>query len=526
VTSEITLARWRAAALASVLATMFGGGLAVTAVRATDADTADAAIGARSCEGLASLRLPQTAITAASLVAHGAFQPPGGRGGAAYASLPTFCRVAVTLTPSSDSDIKVEVWLPAAGWNGKYQAVGNGGWAGTIGYAAMARALAKGYATSGTDTGHVGNSGEFALGHPEKFIDYAYRSEHAMVVAAKKVVQALYDREASQSYFNGCSTGGRQALVEAQRYPDDFDGIIAGAAANPKTHLDAWRLAMSQAMFKDAASLIPPAKYPAIHQAVLSACDALDGARDGLIEDPVQCRFDPKVLLCTGPDGPTCLTAPQVESARVAMSPAKNRTGAEIFPGFEAGNELGWELLLGGPEPYSTAVDTFRYVIFQNPTWDWRTFSLERDVAEADRAAKGTLSPVDPNLSAFAAHGGRLLMYHGWADQDIAPRASVNFYLSTRQATRPPATNADWVRLFMVPGMQHCSGGEGPDTFDTVAALEAWVEQGRAPASMPASHSTNGRVDRTRPLCPYPQVARYSGRGSLDEAANFACATR
>ena len=206
------------------------------------------------------------------------------------------------------------------------------------------------------------------------------------------------------------------------------------------------------------------------------------------------------------------------------MSPLRDpRTGEEIFPGFEPGNELGWGRLLGGPEPYETAMDTFRYVVFQNTGWNWRTFSLERDVAEADRAAHGTLSAVDPDLTRFAARGGKLLMYHGWADQDIAPRASVNFYMRTRDATSPPASNSDWVRLFMVPGMQHCGGGEGPDTFDTVAALEAWVEHGRAPASMLASHSSAGRVNRTRPLCPYPQVARYKGAGSVDDAVSFVC---
>jgi feruloyl esterase len=206
------------------------------------------------------------------------------------------------------------------------------------------------------------------------------------------------------------------------------------------------------------------------------------------------------------------------------MSPLKDpKTGEEIFPGFEPGNELGWAQLLGGPEPYATTVDTYRYVIFKNPTWNWRTFSLERDLAEANRAAQGLLTAIDPNLTPFAARGGKLLMYHGWADQDIAPRASINFYTRTRQSTHPPATNADWVRLFMVPGMQHCGGGEGPNTFDSVGALESWVERGQAPGSMHAEHRTEGRVDRTRPLCPYPQVAKYRGTGSVEDASSYAC---
>jgi feruloyl esterase len=510
---------WAAAVVIAFV--LLSAGTYTLKARATPDDAA-----AGRCEGLTALALPEAAVKQAGVVAAGTFANAALRPRPLGApSLPSFCRVTMTLTPSADSNISVEVWLPVSGWNGKYQAVGNGGWAGTIGYAALADEVTRGYAASATDTGHSGNSGSFALGHPEKLIDYAYRSEHAMAVAAKAVVRAFYGNSPSHSYFNGCSTGGRQAIVEASRFPNDFDGIIAGAAANPKTHLDAWRMVMSQAMFKDAESLIPSSKYAAIHQAVLDACDALDGVRDRLIENPQRCHFNPEALRCKGPDGPDCLTAPQVESARVAMSPLKDpKTGAEIFPGFEPGNELGWGRLLGGPDPYQTAVDTYRYVIFQNPDWNWRTFSLERDLAEANRVAQGTLTAVDPNLTPFAAHGGKLLMYHGWADQDIAPRASINFYAHTRQATKAPASNAEWVRLFMVPGMQHCGGGDGPNTFDSVGALESWVERGRTPASMIAAHSTQGRVDRTRPLCPYPQVAKYKGTGSIDDAGSFACA--
>jgi len=480
-----------------------------------------------SCEGLASLTLPHTTITLARAVGSGGFTAPGPAAPTAartFGALPAFCRVAATLKPSSDSDIKIEVWLPASGWNGKFQAVGNGGWAGTIEYPAMARALQNGYATSSTDTGHSGGSASFALGHHEKLIDYAYRSEHEMTVAAKAMVNAFYGSAPKLSYFNGCSTGGRQALVEATRFPNDFDGIIAGAAANPKTHLDAWRIWMGQAMMKDTSSFIPLSKHPMIHQAVLAQCDALDGLKDGLIQDPTTCHFDPKVLQCKGADAASCLTAPQVEAARVVMSPVKNRqTGALIFPGFEPGNELGWSRMLGGPDPYGTAVDEFKFIVFSDPNWDWRTFDLERDTAKADDVSRGTLSALDSNLTAFAGHGGKLLMYHGWADQDIAPQASINFYKSTIGATKPPAQSPEWVRLFMVPGMQHCGGGEGPNTFDMVAPLDAWVEQGKAPAQVLASHSTDGKVDRTRPLCPYPQVAAYKGTGSTDQAANFVC---
>jgi feruloyl esterase len=477
------------------------------------------------CEGLSSLSLPDATITAVHTVAAGAFTPPTAAGnGGGFKNLPSFCRVAATLRPSADSDIKIEVWLPVSGWNGKFQAVGNGGWAGTISYPAMSRALEHGYATSSTDTGHAGASAAFALGHPEKLTDYAYRSEHEMTVKAKALVAAFYGSEPSRSYWNGCSTGGRQALVEAQRFPDDFDGIIAGAAANPKTHLDAWRIWMAQAMFKDQASVIPVSKFAMIHEAVLGACDAIDGLKDGLIQDPTRCHFDPHAIECKGGDAPTCLTAAQVTAARVVMSPVRDRkTGAEIFPGFEPGTELGWARMLSGPDPYATAVDQFKYIVFGKPEWNWRTFDLERDVAAADARGQGTLSSIDPDLSAFVRHGGKLLMYHGWSDQDIAPRASVDFYMRTLEATHALPSKAAWVRLFMVPGMGHCGGGEGPNTFDMMTALEPWVEQGRVPERIVASRVTAGKVERTRPLCAYPQVARYSGTGSIDDADSFAC---
>lgn len=494
---------------------------------------------AATCESLKSLSLEHTTITSAQSVAAGEFSLPSLQGAAQqntlFKQLPAFCRIAAILKPSADSNIKMELWMPLANWNGKFQAVGNGGWAGAISYAdraaaanggagGMAGALQKGYAAASTDTGHENGGGggaRFALGHPEKLVDYAYRAIHEMTTTSKAIVAAFYGQPARLSYFNGCSTGGRQALVEAERYPNDFDGILAGAAANPKTHLDAWRVWMGQAMFKDKESYIPASKYPLIHQAVLEKCDALDGVKDGLIENPAQCHFDPKVLECKGDEAPQCLTKPQVAAARITMAPAKNRsTGTLIFPGFEPGNELGWGQLLKGPDPYDTALDDFKYVIFGNPDWDWRTFDLERDVAIADKVTQGTIQAVDPNLTKFAQHGGKLLMYHGWADQDIAPQASVNYYKSALTAT---TSNSDWLRLFMMPGMQHCRGGEGPNTFDPMAALEQWVEKGTAPGQIIASHSTNGKIDRTRPLCPYPQVAKYKGSGNIDDAANFVC---
>ncbi|HUR32531.1 MAG TPA: tannase/feruloyl esterase family alpha/beta hydrolase [Vicinamibacterales bacterium] len=503
------------------------GTAAVLAALALPATTPSGATAAgTTCEDLRTFTLRGGRVDSAQTIAAGAFQPPGARGGstgAVYRDLPSFCRVALTLTPSADSDIKVEVWLPASGWNRKLQAVGNGGWAGTISYSALAAAVAEGYASVSTDTGHATEGARFAYRHPEKFIDYAYRSEHEMTVAAKAVIAQHYGSAPARSYFNGCSTGGRQALVEASRYPEDFDGIIAGAAANPKAHLDAWRIWMAQTMFASAESVVPAAKQRVLHDAVLAQCDALDGAADGLLENPTRCSFDPGTIQCKAGDEPGCLTAAQVKTVRTIMSPPKHANGQVVFPTYEPGTELGWGRLLAGPGAYDTATDQYKYVVFDNPEWDWRTFDLDRDTAKADMAGDGVLAAVNPNLTPFAQRGGKLLTYHGFADNSIAPQASINFYKSAQAATTAPASSPDWLRLFMVPGMGHCSGGDGPDTFDSVAALEAWVERGTPPAQIIASKVVGGRTTRTRPLCPYPQQARYTGSGSLDEAANFAC---
>jgi feruloyl esterase len=279
---------------------------------------------------------------------------------------------------------------------------------------------------------------------------------------------------------------------------------------------------MAQVAMKDQADRILTSQYPLIHQAVLKQCDAIDGVRDGLIEDPTKCHFDPKPIVCKSTDDLTneasCLTPRQAMSARTLLGPAKTARGKEVFPGYAPGSELGWGLLMAGPDPYSNPVDQYRYVVFNNPNWDWRTFDLDRDLAAAEKAGAGTLSAVSTDLGAYARRGGKLLMYHGWADQDVPPMASINYYDSLQ-----PKGALDAVRLFMVPGMNHCAGGEGPNTFDVVGALERWVEQQKAPTRIVASHSTNGKIDRTRPLCAYPQTAHYKGRGDINDAENFVC---
>jgi len=480
---------------------------------------------AAPCDTLNSLKLPDTTITAAQVVPAGQFSVPvegqaKGKGANPYADLPAFCRVAATIEPTSDSDIKVEVWLPASGWNSKFEGVGNGGWAGSISYREMSDALRGGYATASTDTGHVGGRGTFALDHPEKLIDFGWRSEHEMTVKAKAVIQAFYGSAPRLSYWNGCSTGGRQGLKEAQKFPDDYDAVIAGAPAN-RTAISLW---IADAVLKDPASYIPPSKYPMIHQAALDACDARDGLKDGLIDDPTKCNFDPKTLLCKGADGPSCLTAAQAEAAKKIYSPAVNpRTGQQLFSSLVPGTELGWGIQALGPEPSVNIYDQYRYVVFKDPNWDWRTFNFDSDVVRGDLPENLVMNATDPNLKAFFSHNGKLLLYHGWSDPNVPTLNTIKYYKSVVDTMGGAAKTSNNIRLFLEPGMGHCSGGEGPNVFDKVGALQQWVEQGKAPETLIASHSTGGKVDRTRPLCPYPQVAKYKGSGSIDDAANFSC---
>ena len=482
------------------------------------------------CEGLAALKLVSGRVDTAQAVPAGAFQTPAGRGGgggnANYSSLPAFCRVSLTLTPSADSDIKVEIWLPQTGWNGKFQAVGNGGWTGSIGYPALSRALQKNYATASTDTGHKGERASFALGHPEKMIDFAFRAVHEMTVQGKVVTSAFYGSGPKYSYWNGCSSGGKQGLKEAQLFPDDFDGIIAGAPANNWIHQKAAVVNSSQTVHRDEAHDIPPAKYAVIHKAVLDKCDSLDGVKDGILENPRACRFDPSVLECKGADAPSCLTSAQLDSVKKLYAPVTvPKTGEFLFPGLEPGSELSWEVQ-AGKEPRTVAVDLFMYVVFKDPKWDYMTLDLNKDVALADQSEGNMMAATNPNLKPFFAHNGKLLMYHGWADPNIMPGNSVNYYSSVLNFAGWKGTEQESIRLFMVPGMGHCSGGEGPNEFDMVKALEDWVEGGKVPATIPVARREKGAVVRTRPLCAYPQAAKYKGTGSTDDTANFTCAAQ
>jgi feruloyl esterase len=476
---------------------------------------------AQPCDGLKSLNLPETTITSAQAYAAGTFST--------YKDLRAFCRVTATIKPTADSDIQIEVWMPELNWNGKLMSNGNGGWTGSINPATLATGLRRNYATAMTDTGHEGGSGSFALGHPEKLIDFGYRSTHEMTVKAKAIIAAYYGRPPDLAYFMGCSAGGKQGLTEAQLFPGDYNGIISGAPGNNWTHMMAQIVWVAQAVHKDEASFIPAEKLPALHEAALAACDARDGVKDGVIDDPTKCKFDPKAIQCKGGDGPSCLTAPQVEAARKIYSAVKNpRTKQEIYPGFEPGSESGWAQFVAGPTPTTFATDLFKYVVFNYPDWDYKTLNFDSDIALADMIDHGTNNATDPNLKSYFERGAKLLQYHGWNDQLIAPLNSVNYYQSVeRTLGGTDKGGADHVRasyrLFMEPGMSHCQGGDGPSTFDMLGALEQWVEHGEAPVRIEASRIRDGKIDRTRPLCPYPQVAVYNGKGSTDEAENFTC---
>jgi feruloyl esterase len=488
-----------------------------------------AVVSAATCESLARLTLDDTKITIAQEVAAGAFTPPGPvrQGGAPqqarlYAALPAFCRVAATLTPSSDSDIKIEVWLPS-NWNGKFQAVGNGGWAGSISYAALAGAVNAGYAAASTDTGHVGNSGAFALGHPEKVTDFAYRAVHEMTLKAKAVIDAFYGTRPTFSIWNGCSQGGRQGIAEAVRYPTSYDAVIAGAPAVNWIHLHAGRMAINRAVNATAASVIPPAKYPAIHRAAIAACDARDGVADNVIENPGACTFDPNVLACTGAEDASCLTPAQVESARKMYAGASHpSTRTAVLPGLARGSELGWNVI-GSAEPIMYAADAYKYVIARDRSWDPLKFNPATDLDLALAAdPDDALGSTDPNLRAFFARGGKLLLWHGWSDPQVTPYNTIDFFQKV-VASQGGAGVGTSIQLYMLPGVNHCQGGPGTDSFDRIGAIEEWIKTGVAPKRIEAWHTTNGVVDRTRPLCPFGQVAKWNGTGSTNESANFSC---
>ena len=484
------------------------------------------------CADLASVSITESTITQAEVVGAGAFIPPVPPGGSApslasvsqtYGGLPGFCRVVATLRPTNDSDITVELWMPLSGWNGKYQAVGNGGFRGEISHGRMAAALASGYATSSTDTGHIGNTARFGLGHPEKVVDFGWRSLHLMAVVSKEIIAAHYDEGLRYSYWNGCSAGGRQAMKVAQRFPEDFDGIVAGAPGQDWTGRAAGALRVATHLESHEAARLSEDDRRLVHSAALNACDAADGVEDGVIDSPQRCDFDPGVLECAGAKDGSCLTAAQVETAQMLYSsPANPRTGREIT-GQAPGSELNWTDLGWTRSARATGLEHYRYLVYGDPTWTIDRFDFDADIVKAEEMDGGTLNALDPDLGPFFARGGKLFAYHGWSDGQISPLNSTQYYERVVEAVGSAEEVHASYRLFMAPGMGHCGGGEGPSVFDRMAPIEEWVEEGRAPEFIVASLETDDAIERTRPLCPYPRVAVYDGKGSTDEADNFTC---
>jgi Tannase and feruloyl esterase len=511
-----------------------------------------AAAPAEKCEALAKLEVPNAVITTAKAVAAGEFVGPrhpftGADMTPFYKTLPAFCRIVAHAHPSSDSDIPIEVWMPLAGWNGKFEGLANGGFAGSIDYLSLGASILHGYAAVATDTGHTASAidAKWALGHPEKVIDFGHRAIHEMTRIAKLIVPPFYGTAPSHSYFDGCSDGGREALMEAQRYPDDYDGILAGAPANNWTPLLSLGVVVTQALTQTPASFIPPAKIPAISKAVLAACDKLDGVADGILNDPRQCRFDPASIECKeGEDSNQCLTAPQITALKAIHAGLNDANGQSIFPGYLPGAEDGfggWGLWITGPAPAKSllaffGIGYYTNMVYEKADWDYKSFALEGGLKAANEKTADALNATNPDLSAFQKHGGKLILYHGWNDPAIPALNTVNYYQSV--IAKMGQANVDsFTRLYMIPGMQHCGGGPGPDAFgedmDSTAtdpqhniriALENWVGKGTAPTTFIATKVASGNSPAmTRPLCPYPQSAKYKGTGDTNSSGNFVC---
>jgi feruloyl esterase len=471
----------------------------------------------------------------------------------ATTTVPEYCQVdGYVTTPKPVNQVNFRVGLPTA-WNHKFYFQGCGGRCG--GLVSLNAGLMRGYASATTDTGHQGVSTDstWAYNARAKEIDYGHRAVHVTTVAAKLLTHAYYGTRLRQAYFSGCSNGGRQGLIEAQRYPEDFDGIIAGAPGfGNKGNLNSiWRY---QTVLADREHYLPPSKLPLLANAVLADCDAKDGLVDGLIGDPRLCTFAPASLQCAAGDAPDCFTAGQVETVQKIYAGPTNTAGAQLHPGYPMGHEdgtTGWQLWIVGSNPdhvveqpdgtlaytgtspgtgdpplgFAFLNDGLKYLAFEvdDPDYSYRDFDFDTDPPQLE-FMDAILKASDPDLARFKAYGSKLLLYHGWNDPATTGAfRTIQYYGEVVEAIGSQHKTDQFLRLFLAPGMHHCGGGPGPNTFDTLTALETWVEDGIAPARIIASHSTEGVVDRTRPLCPYPQVARYVGTGSIDQAQNFVC---
>lgn len=536
-----------------------GAILSAGLVAATMAGTGPAA--AATCESLAGLALPEITVTAATSVPAGTFTAPNGQ---TFQNLPAFCRIAAFATPTPQSHINFEVWMPAAAWNGKFRGEGSGGSAGAIGYGAMVNGLQHNYATMANDNGHTGSSWTFSQ-PGERVVDFGHRAQHVSTVAAKAIVGAFYGTGPSHSYFIGCSQGGHHALMEAQRYPEDYDGIVAGDPANDWNHLmfaELWTGVQSSV--KGAAFDLPQAKLDLVTKAALARCSRQDGGLpgDAFLTDPRDCHFNPAVLQCKGADAPDCLTAEQLQAVQALyQGPVNPRTHQQIFPGFTRGSETFWrQVLVGLPVPGGSSASFFRDGVFAGQAgFNFLNINFDSDVAFTDAKPAGSgetwgtaLNANNADLTPLKRRGGKLIMYHGFADPFITPLVGLDYYAAVvdhtgggdgddRHGKSALEETREFARLFMVPGMNHCAGGPGANVFngpanlggpedpehDVVMALDRWVTQGVAPDKIVATKFVNDKpasgVAFTRPLCPYPEVARYRGAGDATNAANFVC---
>jgi len=512
-----------------------------------------------TCAKLKSLKLPDTTITEVQAIEAAVVQIPASPGAPESArsiAIPAHCRIAGSIKPTTDSDIRFEVLLPASNWSHRYEQVGNGGLAGSIVRPATVAALLRGNATAGTDDGHASDvwDARWAVGHPEKVIDYGYRAVHLTAVAAQALVKAYYGEAASHTYFNGCSDGGRESLMEAQRYPQDFDGYLAGAPGIdiPRNGLAGLHFLRALASLGPSAQLTP-AQLQALSARVLERCDVEDGVKDGVLRDPRRCRFSVRELVCQGPSDGSCLTAAQAAVVQsIYDGPRDPRTGAQLAPGWI--NTLGTEHLSW---PFPTQSGSFDNILdlllYGKSEPDKVVIDIARAAQDINRSLGPTINSDNPDLRTARRLGRKILQFHGWPDDAVLAQWSVDYFEAVQKFLG--SDTRDFYRLFMVPGMAHCFGGVGPTALnglirfplpndaahDWQTALEHWVEDGVAPEQMIATEfkqdgppqlfdvappppiAPGTPIRRTRPVCPYPQVAIYKGTGSADEAANFRC---
>ena len=499
---------------------------------------------AADCASLATHILDGAQITSAELVPAGPMTTPMLGSVPVKLNLPRFCRVKGVAATS----IGFEVWLPVQGWNGRILSVGNGGFGGDQPLNGLAEGLLKGYAVSGNDTGHQGADPSW-MKDQAKVRLWGHSATHLVTAPTKALVAAYYGAPARRAYFQGCSTGGAQAMEEAEFYPEDYDGIVAGAPGMSYAHLMMsflWGLKATEAP----GALIPPDKLKVLHAAVVAACDGDDGLKDGLISDPPACRFDLASVTCKSADKgesqADCLTPEQARTARLIYDGPKNgRTGASIYPGFAYGSEAdpssgsplgyGWGAIQG-PLARIFAIPLLRTMVYRDPAWDWRTFDWDKDAAEVDRRVGPDITALSPDLRRFKAHGGKLLIYQGWGDQlngQTLPieyrRTVIDFLAAKDRGVRAKHEVDGFLRVFMAPGMAHCMGGPGFTDFDALSSVQAWVETGDAPDQILAFRSPSAALtpapgaQEARPICAYPKSARYMGSGSAADAASFKC---